>query len=367
MFKRYTYQGGVCDPLVISWPKGISARGEVRGQYHHSTDIMPTILEACGVPMPEVVNGVRQSPLAGVSMAYTFGDATAPTRKETQYYEMLGSRGIWHKGWKAVTEHGPTLGKGHFEDDRWQLFHTDEDRSEATDVAAQYPERVEELKRLWMDEAIRNNVLPLNDMTPVELGTSGILYRVPVPASGQYTYYPGTSEVPEQLAANTHGSFKILAEVTFAADTQGVIVAQGSRFGGYSLFVKGGTLTYVYNFLGVPPEQTLVAPAPKGGTHIVGVEFTKERMGEHHEILGTARLHIDGETVAQQEIRTIPAFYSLCGEGLCVGYDSGDAVSSQYTPKFAFSGGEIVKVVFDVAGDAYIDLEQQMAAAMARD
>jgi arylsulfatase len=367
MFKRYTYQGGVCDPLVISWPTGIEARGEVRHQYHHSVDIYPTILEACGVEMPKVVNGVEQSPLAGVSMAYSFA-ADGPTRKETQYYEMLGSRGIWHKGWKAVAEHGPTSSLGKFDQDRWQLFHTDEDRSEAQDLADQHPEKLEELKALWLEEAKRNNVLPLNDMSPHELGTSGILYRVPTPESGQYTYYPGTSEVPEQLAANTHDvSFKILAEVEFSGDSEGVIVAQGSRFGGYSLFVKDGTITYAYNFLGIPPEQRISAPAPASGRHIVGVEFTKERTGDNYEPIGTARLHIDDDVVAEQEIRTIAAFYALCGEGLCIGYDAGDAVSSAYKPKFEWSGGEIVKVVFDVADDAYVDVERQMAAALARD
>jgi len=367
MFKRYTYQGGVCDPLVISWPKGIQARG-VRQQYHHSTDIYPTILEVCGIELPEVVNGYKQSPLSGVSMAYSFTDAEAPTKKETQYYEMMGSRGIWHKGWKAVAEHGPTSNLGDFENDRWQLFHTDEDRSEAHDVADEHPEKVEELKELWMAEAKANNVLPLNDMGPRELGTSGVLYRVAVPPSGQYTYYPGTSEVPEQLAANTHNvSYKILAEVDFAEGSQGVVFAQGSRFGGHALFVKDGNLTYVFNFLGIPPEQRISAPAPKSGRHVVGVEFVKDRMGENFEPIGTATLHIDDVVVAEDEIRTIAAFYALCGEGLCIGYDSGDAVSSEYTPKFEWTGGEIIKVVFDVADDAYVDVERHLAAAMARD
>jgi arylsulfatase A-like enzyme len=367
MFKRYSYQGGVCDPLVIHWPAGISARGEVRSQYHHSVDIVPTILECCGVAMPEVVNGYQQTPLAGVSMKYSFDGADTPTRKETQYYEMLGTRGIWHQGWKAVALHGPFIGKGRFDEDRWQLFHTDEDRSEAHDLADQYPEKVEQLKALWLEEARKNDVLPLNDMTTHELGTSGLLYRVPVPPTGQYTYYPGTSEVPEQLAANTHGSFKILAEVDFTAESQGVIVAQGSRFGGYSLFVKDGTLMFAYNFLGIPPEQRLSAPAPRSGRHVVGAEFTKDRVGEHYELIGPAKLHIDDQVVAEQELRTIVAFYALCGEGLCIGYDSGDAVSAEYTPKFEFTGGEIAKVVFDVADDAYIDVEQHLAAAIARD
>ncbi|HEY7604877.1 MAG TPA: arylsulfatase [Gaiellaceae bacterium] len=368
MFKRYTYQGGVCDPLVISWPKGIEARGEVRHQYHHCTDIVPTILECCGVEMPNILDGVEQTPLSGVSMKYSFEAGDAPTRKETQYYEMMGSRGIWHKGWKAVTEHGPISGLGKFDQDRWQLFHTDEDRSEAHDLAEEHADKVEELKALWLEEAKKNDVLPLNDMGPHELGTSGILYRVPVPPSGRYTYYPGTSEVPEQLAAGTHNvSFKILAEVEFTGDSQGVIVAQGSRFGGFSLFVKGGTLTYAYNFLGIPPEQRISAPAPRSGRHVVGVEFMKERVGDHYEPIGTVKLYVDEEAVAEQEIRTIAAFYALCGEGLCIGYDSGDAVSSEYKPRFDFTGGEIVKVVFDVADDAYVDVEQHLTAAMARD
>jgi arylsulfatase len=368
MFKRYSqYQGGVCDPLVISWPKGIAARGEVRQQYHHCTDIVPTILECCGVAMPEVVDGYKQTPLPGVSMRYSFADAAAPTRKETQYYEMLGTRGIWHQGWKAAAEHGPVpIGLGKFDQDRWQLFHTDEDRSEAHDLAAQHPEKLEELKARWLEEAQKYNVLPLNDLSIFEF--RALEYQVPVPPSGQYTYYPGTSEVPEASAANTvNVSFKILAEVDFTRESQGVIFAQGSRFGGHSLFVKDGTLTYAYNFLGIPPEQRVVGAAPAPGKHVVGVEFTKERMGEHHEGYGPLKLYADDQVIAQGEIRTIASRYSLCGEGLCIGYDGGDAVSSEYRPQFPFTGGRIVKVVIDVAGDAYVDVERHMAAALARD
>jgi arylsulfatase A-like enzyme len=367
MFKRYSYQGGVCDPLVISWPKGMQARGEVRSQYHHCTDIVPTILDCCGVDMPEVVDGYRQTPLPGVSMRYSFDAADAPTRKETQYYEMLGTRAIWHEGWKAVAEHGPVpIGLGRFDQDRWQLFHTDADRAEAHDLADQHPDKVQELKELWLEEARKYDVLPLNDLSIFEF--RALEYVVAVPESGQYTYYPGTTQVPEASAARTtNASSKILAEVDFTADSEGVIVAQGSRFGGFSLFVKDGKLQYVYNFLGIPPEQTIVADAPTSGTHIIGVEFAKERTGEHHEPHGPLRLYIDDELVAEDEIRTIASRYSLCGEGLCVGYDGGDAVSSQYKPRFEFTGGKVVKVVVDVADDAYVDVERHMSAAMARD
>ena len=164
MFKRYSqYAGGTADPMVIHWPKGFQARGEVRDQYHHCTDVVPTILECCGLTMPDVVEGVRHTPLAGVSMRYSFDDADAPTRKETQYYEMLSTRGLWHQGWKVSTEHGPMITKGAFDDDRWQLFHTDVDRSEAHDLAAEHPDKVTELSELWLAEAKKNNVLPLND------------------------------------------------------------------------------------------------------------------------------------------------------------------------------------------------------------
>jgi arylsulfatase A-like enzyme len=232
MFKRYTYQGGVCDPLVIHWPAGIQAHGQVRHQYHHSTDIVPTILDVCGVEMPEVYNGVQQTPLSGVSMRYSFdADPDGPTRKQTQYYEMFGARGIWHNGWKAVTVHGPTSGMSNFDQDRWQLFHTDVDRSEAHDLAEQHPDKLEEL----------------------------------------------------------------------------------------------------------------------------------------NEPIGPLKLYIDDQQVAEDEIRTVLGHFSLCGEGLCIGYDGGDRVSTTYPHRFEFTGGRIVKVVFDVADDAYIDVERHFAAAMARD
>jgi arylsulfatase A-like enzyme len=368
MFKRYSgYSGGTCDPLVIHWPAGIEAKGEVRHQYHHCTDIVPTILDCCGIDMPEVVDGIEQSPLEGVSMRYSFDDADAATTKETQYYEMVGTRGIWREGWKAAAEHGSLpVDLGHFDEDRWQLFHTDEDRAEARDLAEEHPEKLEELKALWMEEAKRCNVLPLNDLNVLEF--IKLEYRISVPPSGQYTYYPGTTEVPEQSAASTHGrSFKILAEVEFTGDSEGVVVSQGSRFGGYTLFVKGGKLTFVYNFLGIPPEQRLSCDAPSSGKHVVGVEFTKEGHGEHGEALGTMKLYVDEEVTAEGDFRTQAGRYALCGEGLCVGRDSGDPVSSEYGPGFPFTGGRVVKVVYDVADDAYIDVERELAAVLARD
>jgi arylsulfatase len=368
MFKRYaSYAGGTCDPLVIHWPKGMKARGEIRHQYHHCTDIVPTILECCGVKMPEVIDGQKQSPLAGVSMRYSFDNANAPTTKETQYYEMVGTRGIYHKGWKASTVHAPApADQGQFDKDQWQLFDLQHDRSESNDVAAQHPEKVKALADLWLAEANKNNVLPI-----VDLGVHAIHeleFHAAPPAGGRYVYYPGTTEVSEAIAARTLGvSFKILAEVEFTGDTQGIICSQGSRFGGYAMFVKGGKLVFVYNFLGVPPEQRLTTDAPKVGTHIVGVEFNKESASKNLECFGKTTLYVDDKAFDSGRFRTQTGHYALCGEGLCIGYDSGDAVSADYKGQFPLSGGRIIKVIYDVAADVYVDVERQLAAAMARD
>ena len=375
MFKRYTYQGGIADPLVIAWPKGIAARGEVRGQYHHSTDIVPTILDVCGVEFPATLGGYEQTPLPGVSMRYSFDQSDAPTEKVTQYYEMFGSRGLWHDGWKAVTEHGPMSGpgmNGSFENDTWQLFHTDVDRSESTDLAADNPEKVELLKALWYAEAGKYNVLPLNDYNmgdTMELAEFfGRQYHVAQPKSGRFTYYPGTTEVPEHSAANTHNrSFSVLAEVTTQESTQGVVFAQGSRFGGQALFIKDGKLYYSYNFLGLD-EQTVSADLPDPGEHVFGVRFDKEGMDDTKSPTGTLTLYVDEQPVGSATMRTMLIQYSLCGEGLCIGYDGGDAVSALYAgDRFDFSGGQIDKVVFDLADDQYVDVERQLAALLSRD
>src|SRR5262245_41485949 len=368
MFKRYSsYAGCTCDPLVIHWPKGIKAKGELRDQYHHCTDIVPTILECCGVEMPETVNGYKQTPLVGTSMRYSFDDAKAATTKETQYYEMLGTRGIWHKGWKASTLHAPLpANQGNFDKDRWELFNTDIDRAEATDLAEKEPERLKQLIDLWMEEAKRYNVLPLVDVDVYTLHE--MEYHAEILPGGRYIYYPGTTEVAEAAAAPTRGvSFKALAEVEFTTGSQGVIFAQGSRFGGHALIVKGGKLIYINNFIGVPPEQRLTCDMPSLGKHIVGVEFKKEGLGKYHECLGQMKLYVDEKVAAEGPFRTQTGHYALCGEGLCIGRDSGDSVSGEYKPPFAFSGGTVVKVIFDVADDAYVNVEKAMAATMARD
>ena len=255
--------------MVIHWPKGYQgAAAKCAHQYHHCTDIVPTILECCGLTMPDVVDGVKQAPLAGVSMRYTFDDAKAPTRKETQYYEMLGTRGIWHKGWKAATEHGPMIDNGKFDQDRWQLFHTDVDRAEAHDLADENPDKVKELAALWLAEAEKNNVLPLNDYGVA--GIHALEYKVAPPAERPLrllSRHDARFPRHRQRARSACRS-RFSPRSSSPTTSQGVIVSQGSRFGGYTLFVKDGKLAFVYNFLGIPPEQQLSCPAPPpGNTH----------------------------------------------------------------------------------------------------
>jgi len=369
MFKRYSqYAGGTCDPLVIAWPKGIKARGEIRNQYHHSVDLVPTILDVCGLEMPKVYKGIEQYPLSGVSMRYTFDAAPdAPTQKHRQYYAMMGTRAMWEDGWKAVSLHAPMSGKGHYDQDPWELYHVDADRAESKDLAKQYPEKLQALIKDWFEEADKNNVLPLDDRSCLELS---LLQRpTEEPARERYLYYPGTAPVPESASVEIAGrSYKILADVEITDKScAGVIFAHGSRFGGHALFIKNQKLHYVYNFLGIKPEQAFVSPVLKPGKYTLGMEFTKEKMGPHHESLGTAKLYVNDKVVAQGPMKTQAGKFTLSGDGLCVGYDSADAVSSQYKAPGTFHGGRILGVGITTEGTPYIDLEKEAQRALSRD
>lgn len=361
MFKRYAqYSGGTSDPLVISWPKGIKARGQIRDQYHHSVDIVPTILELAGLEMPAVYRGVQQYPLNGVSMRYTFDAAPGtPTRKRRQYYTMLGTRGIWEGGWLAAAVHSPISGHGHFDQDAWQLYHVDVDRSESKDLAKANPEKLQALVKAWFEEADKNMVLPLDDRSAVEI--LGTPRPTEEPARERYIYYPETAPVPEGVAVNIRGkSYKILANIEIKqADASGVIFAHGSRFGGHSLFLKGQRLYYVYNFLGIKPEQEFKSNALKPGKYTVGVEFTLEKTGPNKEPMGTLKLYVNDKVVAQGPMKAQPGKFTLSGDGLCVGYDSGDAVSAQYQAPGRFKGGTIEFVGVTTEKTQYSDLQQE--------
>jgi arylsulfatase len=368
MFKRYSqYAGGTCDPLVISWPKGIKAKGEVRNQYHHSTDIVATILDVCGLEMPKTYKGVEQYPLSGVSMRYSFdAKPDGATQKKRQYYAMLGTRGIWENGWKAVALHAPLVGKGHFDKDEWQLYHVDADRSESKDVSKENPETLEALKKAWFEEADTNLVLPLDDRTALEI--LNLERPSAEPPRERYMYYPGTAPVPEGVAVNTRGrSYKIIADVEITDKTSGVIFAHGSRFGGHALFIKDKKLCYVYNFLGIKPEQQFASPELKPGKYTLGMEFVREKAGQYHESLGKTTLYVNDKAVTSGPMKTQPGKFTLSGDGLCIGRDSGDAVSQEYKSPGTFTNGTILGVGVSVEKAQYLDLETLAAAVLARE
>lgn len=367
MFKRYSqFSGGTCDPLVIHWPKGIKDKGQVRHQYHHVTDIVPTILDVTGLQMPETYRGVKQYPVNGVSMRYSFEKADAPTTKKRQYYAMLGTRGIWEDGWKASALHAPISGKGHFDQDKWELYHVDEDRSESKNLADQHPDKLKGLIAAWFDEADKNFVLPLDDRSATELLT--IERPSAEPKRNRYIYYPGTAPVPEAVAVSIRGrSYKIIADVDTTKDAQGVIFAHGSRFGGHALFIRDGKLHYVYNFLGIKPEQVFISPPLIPGKRTLGMEFVRHDKGKYGESLGTTNLYVDGKLAATGPMRTQLGNFTLSGDGLCIGYDSGDNVSQLYTHPGTFTGGTIKGVAIDVSEETFVDLEQEARAAFARD
>ncbi|KYJ99451.1 arylsulfatase [Microbacterium sp. CH1] len=368
MFKRYSqYSGGTCDPMVVHWPKGIAAKGELRHQYHHSVDVVATVLDVIGIAMPESYRGVPQRPLDGISMKYSFDAAPdGPTRKSVQYYSMLGTRGIWKDGWKAAAVHAPLSGKGHFDDDVWELYHVAEDRSESNDLAATHPEKLQELIAAWFAEAEANFALPLDDRSAREILT------VPRPQAEapreRYVYFSGTAAVPESVAVNVRGrSYKIIADVILEQGAEGVLFAHGSRFGGHSLFLKDNRLVYVYNFLGIPPEQSFTSDELAPGPHTLGVEFVREGAGDHGESVGTATLYVDDRAVASGPMRAQVGKFTLCGDGLCVGWDSADPVSAQYANPFPFTGGTLLGVAVDVSAEQYLDMELEAAAMLSRE
>ncbi|WP_037365842.1 arylsulfatase [Nakamurella lactea] len=368
MFKRYSqFSGGTCDPMIIHWPAGIKAKGEIRHQYHHATDIVATILDVAGLEMPSVYRGVEQKPLNGVSMRYSFDAAPdAPTTKKRQYYCMLGTRGLWQDGWKVAAIHAPLTGHGRFDEDRWELYHVEDDRAEAKDLAAEHPDKVKELVAAWFEEAEANQVLPLDDRSALEQLT--VERPQPEPARTRYIYYPDSGAVPEGVAVSVRGrSYKMIADVDISEDAEGVIFAHGSRFGGHALFIQDRKLHYVYNFLGIKPEQVFVSEELTPGPHALGMEFTRERAGEYHESHGTTKLYVDDKVVDTGPMRTQTGKFTLCGDGLCVGFDSGDQVSRSYRAPFTFTGGKILGVAVDVSEDAYLDLETEALAALSRE
>jgi arylsulfatase A-like enzyme len=357
-YKQYTHYGGTKDPLIVHWPKGIRDRGKIRTQFHHSADIVPTIFEAVGVDPPAEIGGYAQAPLEGVSMLYSFNDAIAPSRKQIQYFEMLGNRAIWRNGWKAVTYHGrlPWENKSRwsFDEDKWELYNVEEDFSECKDLADKHPEKLRQLVELWWAEAGKYNVLPLDDRFAERQALRDEISK----EKKSYTFYPGTVRVPENSAPHfKNRSYSINAEVEIPkAGAEGPICAIGGIGSGWSLYIKDKKLVYCYNYLGKYYYLNSTDHVPTGKVKL-GFEFEKtgkEKFGAG----GIARLYINGNKAGELKIpRTVRFVYSM-GESFDIGRDSGTAVTPEHKHHAEFTG-TIKKVVIDLAGEKHIDSEAE--------
>ncbi len=307
--------------------------GEIRDQYHHAIDIVPTILDVLGVEPPETIKGHVQSHFDGVSMRYSFDDADGADRRGRRSSTRCSARAaIWHDGWKAITTHPTISGWSHFNDDEWELYHTDVDRSELHNLAAEHPEKVRELVNLWFAEAGANGAFPLDDRSALEI----ILTPRPLlsPPRDRYVYFPDTAEVPESQAVNIRNrSFTIGALVDIPAPgAEGVLFAQGSRFGGHALYVKDNRLHYVYNFVGMM-EQKIDATEdlPTGENLILSASFDKD--GEdppQRRDRDPVPLPRRRRRSARAGSRPSPASSRSPARGSCVGRDSGEPVTDDY-------------------------------------
>jgi arylsulfatase A-like enzyme len=367
-WKRFAgYEGGTADLCLLSWPKSIAAHGEVRSQYVHAVDIVPTLYDLLDVEPPAVIKGYPQTPIEGQSMTATLTDASAPGR-ETQFYSMLGQRALYHQGWLVNTVHPPISGWGNFDQDAWELYHLEEDRSQSRNLADQEPERLEQMKTLWSYYAGLYNGLPLDDRSALEI------LNTPRPEPGErrnrYVYYADTAEVPEVVAVNVRRrSFTIAAAVVIdSADAQGALFSQGAIAGGHSLYVQDGRLHYVYNWLGERIQKVSADRVIGTGRHVLTAEFQKAGDdAQTMSAIGTLTLYIDDAQVGRDEIWTQPGAFGLAGTGVSVGRDSGSTVTTDYTSPFRFEGGTIERVVVDVSGDAYVDHEKEVLAWLMRD
>jgi arylsulfatase A-like enzyme len=367
-----SHWGGTRNGMIVHWPKGIKSKREIRGQFHHVIDIAPTILECAQLPQPVMVNGVGQVPMQGISIAYTFDDATASERRETQYFEMFGNRGIYHKGWTAVTRHStPWLmtARPPFSDDVWELYDTNKDWSQAHDLSKQMPDKLHELQRLWLIEATRNGVLPLDDRT-AERFNSDVAGR-PVLVSGKTQVLAnGMGGLNENGIVNIKNkSHSITAELTIPEGTtpNGVILSQGGIGGGWLFYVKDGTLKYHYNFLGLKQFVISASQPLTAGQHQVRMEFAYDGGGLAKG--GTVTLYIDGKAVGSGRVeQTAPMVFSA-DETSDVGVKLGSPITAEMPPENNAFRGTVLAVVIETSGenlDHLISREDLLSMIVAR-
>ena len=368
-----SHWGGTRNGTIVHWPNGIEEKGGLRSQFSHVIDVAPTILEAAGLPEPTMVNGVQQSPMEGTSMLYSFNDAGASDRHELQYFEMFGNRGIYHKGWSAVTKHKtPWVMVGGelpaFDDDVWELYDGSTDYSQAHDLAAEQPERLFELQRLWLIEAVKYNVVPLDDRSAERLEPT-IAGRPTLIRGNSQLFFPGMGRLSENSVVSIKNkSFSVTADVDVPeGGANGVIIAQGGRFGGWTLYAKDGHAKFTYNTLGIHEFATAADSPIPAGSHQVRMEFAYDGGGLAKG--GDVTLYYDGKPVGTGRVENTHPMIFSADETTDIGYESGTTVTPDYTAQDSRFTGKIKWVQIDLGSDDhdhFIEPEERLRIAMAR-
>jgi arylsulfatase A-like enzyme len=367
-----SHWGGTRNGTIVHWPNGIDEPGGLRSHFTHCIDVAPTILEVAGLPEPTIVNGVLQSPMEGVSMAYTFNDADAAERHDLQYFEMFGNRGIYHKGWSAVTKHRTpwemaSASVPAFDDDVWELYDGSSDWSQARDLSSQHPDKLHQLQRLWLIEAVRYGVLPIDDRTAERLNAD-IAGRPQLIKGTSQLLFAGMKRLSENSVISIKNkSFSVTAQIV-APETplEGVIIAQGGTFGGWAFYVKQGKLRFVYNVLGLQEFMTEAEQVVPPGDHQVRVEFAYDGGGLAKG--GDVTLILDGDPIGRGRVEITQPLIFSADETTDIGEDTGGPVTTDYKGADRFNG--TIKVVqIDVGDDDHdhlIDAEALVRIAMAR-
>jgi arylsulfatase len=342
--------GGTRNGMAIHWPRGIAAKGELRSQWHHVIDIAPTILEAAGLPEPKSVNGTVQTPIEGVSMVYTFADSKAPSRHTTQYFEIFGNRAIYRDGWLAGTVHRAAWefkARRPLEDDIWELYDTRTDFSLANDLAAKNPGKLKELQDLFLKEAVKYSVLPLDDRLTERFVAATVGRPDLMAGRTSLTVYDGMKGMSENVFINLKNkSHTITAEVEIPKNgADGVILAQAGRFGGWSFYLKDGKPAYTYNWLGLERYTVAGTQAVPAGKATLRFEFAYDGGGLGKG--GTGTLFVNGKEVAKGRIEKTQFAIFSADEGADVGADEGTPVTEVYKVPFKFTG-KIDKVTIDL-------------------
>lgn len=381
-WKRETYRGGCADPFIISWPKGIKARGELRHQYCHAIDMVPTVLDTLGIDPPESIRGVTQAPLQGFSLRSCFDDVKAEALHVTQYFEMFGHRSIYHDGWRAVCpwpgasfkESGRAFGDPidyneltELDAQGWELYHTDKDFAETNNLADKEKERLIAMIGMWYVEAGKYDVLPIDSRGTMRFGAERPQISVD---RKKYVYYPGTQVVPGNAAPrliNVAHSISVHANVP-KGGAEGALLSMGGNDGGFAFYVQDGKLTYGYNYVADQRFKVQSDQAVPEGDHIFSFEFTptgKADIPKGKGVPANIKLLVDGKQVGSGDLPvTIPLQLGLAA-GVAVGADPGAPVMLDYASPFAFTG-TVKKALIDVTGEAVEDRQAQMKIYLAR-